>query len=257
MIPKPEGISVLERPVGSFFAWFGRVNALNPQLWGDGMPAPDGEETPREQALRREIARLREQFSERLALERDLRSLKTVFDELRKDGLDRRPRVLGARVLRTNDAAAYRQSILIDRGAEDGLEPGLAVVSGWVFVGRVEIVHPRSSLVKLVTDRRSHLEIALRTTSGARLRGYVRGNGRGTDGGDLDVRLVVVPDDAGRIPLESAVLTSNADPRVPPQLLVGYVSQVRDQDLDGMPVIRLRPAVDLGRSTRVLVLMPD
>ena len=51
-------------------------------------------------------------------------------------------------------------------------------------------------------------------------------------------------------------LTSNADALVPANLIVGYVDEVRDEDLDGIPRVRVRPALDLDRSTRVFVLLP-
>ncbi len=255
---KPEGIEALERPVGSFFAWFSRVPALNPRLWGDDDVVADGEGGgPQAQALAEENAVLRELFARRLLLEEDLRDLKGALDALQNDGLDRLPRVQGARVLRVNDASGFRRSILIDRGAQDGLQVGMAVVSGRVLVGRIEVVHARSAFVKLVTDRRSRLEVALRTNKKVRLTGFVRGEGRGTEEGELDLRFLVVPDDVGWVEVGTAVLTSNADPLVPAGLIVGYVTDVYDKDLDGIPRVRLSPALDLQRSTRVFVLFPD
>jgi len=254
---RPEGIPLLERPVASFFAWFSRVPALNPRLWSndEGEDAEGG--GPQAQALAEENAGLREILVRRLLLEEDLRDLKGALDALQNDGLDRLLRVQGARVLRVGDASSFRRSILIDRGSEDGVRMGMAVVSGRVLVGRVEVVHARSAFVKLVTDRRSRLEVALRTTEEVRLTGYVRGEGRGTAEGELDLRFLVVPDDVGWVETGAAVLTSNADPLVPAGLIVGYVTEVYDKDLDGIPRVRLRPALDLHRSTRVFVLFPD
>ena len=255
---KPGGIPALERPVGSFFAWFGRIPALNPQLWS-GKALPEEEEpSARARALEEENAYLREAMARRLLLESDLSELDRVRKALQNEGLDRLPRVLGARVLRGADAGpGHRRSILIDRGGDDGLRPGMAIVSGRVFVGRVEVVQRRSSLVKLVTDRRSRLEVALRTDKNVRLRGFVRGDGRGTKEGTLDLRFLFTPQEAGRVPLDTAVQTSNADPLVPAGLIVGYVTEVCDEDLDGIPLVRVRPALDLDRSTRVFVLLPQ
>lgn len=261
---RPEGIPAVEQPVADTFAWFGEVPALNPHLWGS---AASGDEARADsefaRVLEQENAVLREEYAQRLRLEDDLGALEGALEGLRRSGLDRLPRALVARVIRTADPSGYRRSILIDRGAEDGLTRGLAVVSGRVFLGTVEVVQARSALVKLVSDRRSRLEVAVRTTANERLCGFVRGEGSGVDEGDLEIRFVRVPlkervdqESAGRILKGAPVFTSNADPLVPASLLVGFVTEVSDKDLDGTPRIRLRPALDLTRSTRVLVLMP-
>jgi rod shape-determining protein MreC len=250
---RPEGVEVVERPVADSFAWFGKIKVLNPHLWGSSASADDEELSPRARALAHENAVLREGMAQRRRLETDLQALEEALD-----GLDRRPRALFARVLRTADASAYRRSVLIDRGSADGIRRGMAVVSGRVFVGTVDVVHGRSSLVKLVSDRNSRLEVAIRTTADVRLCGYVRGRGRGASDGALDVRFLRMPgDDVGRILPGAPVFTSNADALVPASLLVGVGTEVSDKDFDGMPHIRLKPALDLTRSTRVIVLMPS
>ncbi len=265
---RPEGFPTVERPVADTFAWFGKIRVLNPHLWGSTVSA-SGEEEAAERSdyargLERENAVLREEYAQRLRLEEDLVGLKGALEGLASSGLDRLPRVLVARVLRTADASAYRRSVLIDRGSDDGLRSGMAVVSGRVFLGTVEVVHARSALVKLVSDRRSRLEVAVRTTANERLCGFVHGRGSGTVDDELDVRFVCLPvrDDvgpggAGRVLPGAPVFTSNADPLVPASLLVGFVTEVSDKDLDGMPRIRFRPALDLARATRVLVVIPQ
>ena len=263
---RPEGIPAVERPVADTFTWFGKVTVLNPHLWGSASAATEEEAEVRSEyarGLERENAVLREEYAQRLRLEEDLASLKGALEGLTSAGLDRLPRVLVARVLRTADASAYRRSILIDRGSDDGLREGMAVVSGRVFLGTVEVVQARSALVKLVSDRRSRLEVAVRTTANERLCGFIRGHGAGTVDDELEVRFARVPvreaagpEGAGRVLPGAPVFTANADVLVPAGLLVGFVTEVSDKDLDGMPRIRLRPALDLGRATRVLVVLP-
>lgn len=253
----PRGLPVLERPLGGALAWFGRVTLLNPELWGSSA-APGDDVTPRERRLEEENAVLREHIAQRMQLQEDAERLQAALaeDGLRASGLDRLPEARIARVLRTTDAVPTRRSITIDRGAEDGLVPGLAVAFGEVFLGRVEVVHGRSALVELVTDPHSRLEVAFRTDRGRRLTGYVRGEGRGGTDREMDVRHVRADDDCGRVAVGASVFTSNADPLVPAGLLVGHVTHVSDKNLDGMPTIRIRPALDLERSTRVMVLVP-
>jgi cell shape-determining protein MreC len=123
-----------------------------------------------------------------------------------------------------------------------------------VFLGRVAKVFRRSSLVRLLTDRQSRIEVALRTDRNVRLTGFVRGDGRPPDEEDLAVTHVKIEDGEGWLAPGAVVVTSNADVLVPAGLLVGVVTEVRDANLDGMPTIRVRPAMDLARSTQVLVL---
>ena len=229
---------------------------LNPKLWGSQVAPADGEPSPYARSLEEENAVLREQIAQRLDLTGDMQRLAEALGARGRGALDRLPRVVVARVLRTADPSDYRRSILIDRGAEDRITRGLAVASGEVFIGTVEVVHGRSALVRLVTDRFSRLEVAVRTEANQRLTGFVRGNGRAATEGTLDVRFVHVPDEAGRILAGAPVYTSNADPMVPPALLVGTVTSVTDKDLDGLPQIGFKPALNLGRSTHVFVLLP-
>lgn len=248
---RPDGIDALERPVGSFFGWFGRVPALNPNLWrGDGETGAPAAH-PWFQALRVENASLREQIAQQAQVRDDLAGFVRA---LRDAGAERPPRAIFARVLRTADAGGARRSLLIDRGAVDGVVPGAGVASGRVFLGRVAKVFRRSSLVRLVTDRQSRLEVAVRTDANTRLTGYVRGSGRPADADDLEITHLKIAEEAGRLEVGEPVVTSNADALVPAGLLVGTITEVRDENLDGMPTVRLRPAVDLARSTQVLVL---
>ena len=250
---KPAGIPALERPVASFFAWFGRLPALNPRLWAGDDAAGEVSDDPRARSLEVENALLREHYAERLQVEKDAAAL---VGTLEASGLDRLPRAVVVRVLRGADVSGTRRSLLIDHGSVDGVREGMAVVSGSVFVGRVEIVHARSALVKLLTDRRSRQEVALRTDAGVRVTGYVRGYGRGSLDEDLDVRHVHVDSGIGRVLPGTPVVTSNADALVPAGLLIGHVTDVVDHDRDDLPVIRVRPALDLSRSTHAIVLLP-
>ena len=250
---KPTGIPALERPVASFFAYFGRLPALNPRLWVGDALEEDASDDPRVRSLEVENALLREHYAERLRVEQDVEELTRA---LGASGLDRLPRAVVVRVLRGADSSGTRRSLLIDRGSVDGLTEGMAVVSGSIFVGRVEIVHARSAFVKLLTDRRSRQEVALRTDQGVRLTGYVRGYGRGCKDEDLDVRHIPVDSGMGRVLPGPPVVTSNADALVPAGLLIGHVTDVIDRDQDDLPIVRVRPALDLSRSTHAIVLLP-
>jgi rod shape-determining protein MreC len=245
---RPQGAGTLEEAPGSAFAWLASVEALNPRLW-ERASSPD-EDGPRVRELERVLAELTEARFVEAARREDLEALRATTE------LDRVPLVRSARVLRTRDPAPARRSLLIDRGAEDGLVEGCAVVSGGVFVGRVQVVCARSALVRLVTDPQSRLEVALRTSGGARVTGFLRRRGPAAAADDLEVVNVRVGSGLGRVLEHVPVLTSNADALVPAGLVVGYVSAVSDPEADGFPTLAVRAALDLARSTEVLVLLP-
>lgn len=245
---RPQGIPLLEDPVGGSFAWFAGIAPLNPRLWEPtSEPSADG---PRVRALERALAEMTEsRFNEQTRVQ-DVANLLETLE------LDRLPVARWARVLRGSDPSPTRRSILIDRGSEDGLAEGYAVVSGGTLLGRVQVVRGRSALVTLVTDAQSRIEVALRTDSGRRVTGYLRRRGPGAGPDDLSVFGVRLLNDVGQVREHVPVFSSNADALVPAGLLVGYVSQVSDPEADGFPTISVRPAFDLSRTTEVLVLLP-
>ena len=247
---KPAGIDRVEGPIGGLFAWTADVL---PQARPAASPRPDGE-TAEFQRLREE----RDQLLERLMRTRqkiaDLGDLKAVLE---KSELDRMPKAVLAPVLRAHDPVPLRRSILIGRGASDGVRVGQAVVMGGVYLGRVRIVRGDSAIVQLLTDPRSRFEVFVRTSKGLMLRGFAHRKGS-QDGVDMiEVEFVRLRGDVGMIRPGAPVFTSNFDERVPAHLLVGAVTEVHDPDRDRMPKLLVRPSLDLDRSTEVVVLVPS
>lgn len=245
---RPQGLPALEDPVGGSFAWLAGLTPLNPRLWqrDAGRQGDD----PRVRELERALAEVTEaQFNaETRAL--DVAHLLETLE------LDRLPVARWARVLRSSDPSPSRRSLLIDRGADDGLAEGFPVVSGGTLLGRVQVVRGRSALVRLITDPQARLEVALRTDTGRRVTGFLRRRGPGTGPDDLDVEGLRLLSGVGALREHAPVFSSNADPLVPSGLLVGYVSRVSDPEGDGFPSVTVEAALDLSRTTEVLVLLP-
>ena len=245
---RPDGVPWLEETPGGFLAWFARLEPLNPRLWERA--EPDGSECSRARDLERVLAEVTEERSARDLRAQDLDALREALE------LDRLPVARLARVLRAHDSSPARRSILLDRGQDDGLEEGYAVVAGGVYLGRIHVARARSALVRLVTDPQSRLEVALRTDTGTRVTGFLRRRGPASAREELEVTGVRLRGDVGRVREHVPVFTSNADALVPAGLLVGYVTLVSDPEGDGLPTLAVRPALDLERSTEVLVLLP-
>src|SRR5262245_42845721 len=246
---RPDGFPAIEDRVDSFLGWTGRASAGNPHSWSAiEASASDSNDTRRRDLEQIVVAEREEHFRvlDEVAQTREL------LEAMGAVGSAPRPRLaIPAQILRAHDASATRRSLLIDRGGDDGLEVGLAVTQGRVLVGVIAHVDAHSARVQLLTDPHFRLEIAVRTADGVRQTAFVPGgaddelslkNLRGAEG--LHVR----PGDP--------VLTSNANEMVPAGLLVGTVTRASDDDADAILAVRLRPAMNLSRSTTVLVIQP-
>jgi len=249
---KPDGVETIEGPIGSMWGWSADVlpstRAAHPET------SPERETSSRVRALEQDYRLLWDRLLRTQQRMKDLGDLKTALE---RSELDRMPRAVLAEVLRAHDPVPMRRSILIARGLADGLRIGHPVVMGGVFLGRVRVVRKHSSLVQLVTDPRSRIEVFVRTSKGQMLRGYARRSGS-KDGKDLlKVEFVRLRGDVGVIRPGAPVFTSNFDERVPAHLLVGIVDEVSDPDRDSMPTLKMRPSMDLDRSTEVVVLVPQ
>lgn len=159
-------------------------------------------------------------------------------------------RLLPAGVL-TVDPANLEKSIVIDKGSDDGIRAGMAVVDPNYYVGQVVEVWPSSAKVMLVIDYQQRIGARL-VDSGAN--GVL--DGRWQLGGRAEMELV--DSDAAPETGEEVVTVGGEQGTVnlPSGLLIGVVGPgvVRDEqsDLLTIPVI---PYSDFGSLTVVTVIM--
>ncbi len=133
----------------------------------------------------------------------------------------------------------------IDKGAGDGLDRDMAVVTPDGIVGKVRDVFPHSAQVLAINDPSSGAGVILETT---RIRGILRGNAAGQP------QIVGILAD-NRIQPGEKVLTAGGDQIFPRGLLVGLVDKViRDPERDGFIYIIVKPAAHLDRLDEVLVV---
>ena len=78
----------------------------------------------------------------------------------------------------------FARKVILDRGAQQGVEAGLAVVDAKGVVGQVTRVHPVQSEVTLLTDRNQSIPVSV-------LRNGVRGVLFGSGHGRLEMRFVL------------------------------------------------------------------
>ena len=144
------------------------------------------------------------------------------------------------------DTDVYRRSFFIDRGGNDGIEPGMPVVIGTALLGVVITVEPRLAVVRRLDDPAFRLEVEIETEQGV-VHGVAHGNG---DSG-LDVRFVRSAESLR--PGDSA-FTSRYHEQIPPGLFICLVEKVDDVDQDGVHEVAVTPAAALGRWAQIHVI---
>jgi rod shape-determining protein MreC len=135
------------------------------------------------------------------------------------------------------------QCVYIDKGAQDGIGPDMAVITADGVVGKVLRAFGSTSQVLLIDDQTSGVGVILEKS---RLQGILRGSPSG------DVVLEKVMSDEQVQPGET-VLTSGGDLVFPKGMPVGTVSSV-SKGTESFLSIRVKPASNLAKLEEVLVI---
>lgn len=169
--------------------------------------------------LEEALARLQPELVEAREIQADYERLADLFD-YSSAAVDQQ--VVAADVIGGDSSNLLRNStILINRGARDGIAAGMPVVTGQGLVGRVIRVSADAAQVLLITSPNSFVSARVQSS---RAEGTVEGD----ISGPLEMRF---------IPLGSAVapgdvaLTSGLGGNFPADLIIGQVTAVRDEEL--------------------------
>jgi rod shape-determining protein MreC len=202
----------------------------------------------------RDVASLRQRNAE---LEAELASLQTQIIELQQrvteteilsalvDFARANPEYsyTGAAVIGRDPSPFYRY-VIINIGSNDGILPGMPVVTNQGMVGRVDAVIAEAARVQLITDSASAVNVSLPAGgTEAMLIGSVTG----------DLSLDMIPKDVAVQPGD-VVLTSGLGGGYPPNLLIGQVVSVRNLEYELFQQASVQPIVDFARVQFVLVI---
>lgn len=194
-------------------------------------------------ALREEVARLQGQLRELEQIRREnerLRELAGVNQRLERE-------FVAARVIARSHSQWF-SAVTINRGAVDGLRPGLPVVNAQGAVGHVESVTARTARVLLLTDLKSAVGGMIKDSEMPVL---VEGTGDPA-GREALVRPLVV---GHRLEPGDEVVTSGLSHIFPKGVPIGVIEEVRD-DAQGLKQLAvLRPHVDFTRLDWVTVIL--
>ena len=233
LAPLQRAVSNVVQPVSNFFSSLAKLPSLSRR---------NGE-------LRRQVDDLRTAQQENQELASRIESLEQLI------GLQAvTSHTIAARVI-ASGVSNFEWSITIDRGADDGIQVDMPVVTGASdgprLVGRVIRVTPISSVVQLIIDRNFAVAARLATSQEA---GLVMGRG------EEDLRM-------GH--LRPGIVVSQTEPEsvftlgyevngqrglYPPDILIGTVSRAFSEPDSVESSVTIRPAVDFSTLQYVLVI---
>jgi rod shape-determining protein MreC len=150
--------------------------------------------------------------------------------------------MLGSRVIATS-AGTASATVMLDRGAKDGIKKNMGVITPEGVVGKVVEVYEDTTEVLLLTDKDSGV--------GAMLGDSRKQSPVGGTGEPLLAMKYVSNDDA--VTVGERVVTSGMDKIFPRDLPIGTITEIKA----GTPfkTIRVRPSADLSRLEEVIVLL--
>lgn len=141
-------------------------------------------------------------------------------------------------VVLTDSGTAFRQSVLVNRGARDGILEGWATMDGLGLVGRIAGVGETTSRVMLLTDPSSRLPVTIQPSGQRAL----------LTGDNTALPYLDFMESPENVRPGDRVVSSGDGGLFPPGLLVGQAVQTSDRRM------RVRLAADYGRLEFLRVL---
>ena len=198
----------------------------------------------RVKALEAQVRSMVVQQTEVDALKEEITRLRAQARFLQTSGYDS----VGARVI-TRRLRPNQAELVIDRGTEDGLEVGQAVVAEeGVFIGKVASLTERTAIVQLLTDPRSRVAASLSGEN--RLLGVVEGRGNGA------ARMTYIPA-SQTLTKDQIIVSSGTEERVPAHLPLGLINAIEGKKTDPFVNAILEPLIPLDRLMVVSILRPS
>ncbi len=182
--------------------------------------------------LQQEVTNYHEAYMENLRLRRFLDFQNSIQTE-----------TFAARVV-MHDLTGWFQTLIVDKGFDDGIAPDMAVVNDEGIVGRVMDVSDRYSRVLLITDPESSVDAVIQ-------RNRVRGILSGKDAGNCILKYVRGNQD---VQTGDLIITSGKDGVFPNGLRLGTVQGVFKDPVDLFQRVEVKPLVHLNGLEEVLIL---
>lgn len=230
--PLQEAVSKVTHPIGNFFSTLFRLPSIRRER----------------DVLRERVDTLETQLAEGRADQARLTELEALIGV--QESLGIRIETTGAQVI-ANGVSNFEWTVTIDKGSSDGIHENMPVVASAGLVGHVVNVGTSSSVVQLIIDPDSSVAGRLDVS---RQTGLLSGEGPA----DLQMSLVeptveVAPDE--HVVTAGYRIEGVAESLYPPNVLIGTVSRVLDEDSATEKFLTVRPAVDFSSLSLVLVVL--
>lgn len=229
----------LRDPLTGITAWTSaRTEAVSDVVSGPRNLAAAREEIA---ALEAQVAEQQRELEELREIQSEAQLLRELFGEAAQTPEYRRviADVIG------QDTNPTMQSIIINKGVDDGVRTGMPVEAARGLVGQVYNATNHAAQVVLLTETASAIPVRLGTT---RATGILRGAGRGAlptiDWIDLQYDVQV-----GEL-----VVTSGLDGKFPQNLVIGRVVDVTRNEAELFQQAVVQPAVDFRTLETLLVV---
>ena len=232
--PIETGASRALKPVRDFFGWA-----------GDTIDAKDQNE-----ALKKEVERLRTDLAEAQTAVRDSGQLKGIAQLHQQDYFPQGTQPVVARVI-ARSPTVWHSSVKIDKGTSDGVRLDQPVIASGGLVGKITSATGGTSEVRLITDGQSGVSAQVFP---AGVTGVVR-----PEVGNPDDLLLESVESGRRVTENTLVITSGftssrLESLFPRGIPIGRVSKVDFDELETYQRVHLKPFADLRQLDIVEVL---
>ncbi len=195
------------------------------------------------QQEKEEIDRLNFQLVQMQELQQENQDLRNLlgFKQTRPQLQLEPVRVLGT------DATGVLNTLIIDKGSNDGIREDTAIITWRGLVGRVIRVQPTTAFVLLVTDVSSSVAARVQDP-GSRASGIVSGQKQG----GLIMQHILQQE---LIQTGDLVITSGVGGSLPEGLPIGKVVRVQKRNIEMFQEAVLEPAVDTSKLERIYAVI--
>jgi len=229
----------LRNPMATVMSWTsGRTDTVADLLTG---PRDLPQALAQIEALQTRIDQLERENEELREFQGEAQILRELFDRARETPEYRR---ITANVIGRDTSPSFR-SIIIDKGADDGVFVGMPVEASRGLVGMVFRADRQAAQVILITDSSSRVPARLGNT---RATGILGGGGLG---GRLVMEWISLE---ARVEPGELVATSGMTGRFPPGLIIGRVAEIERREAELFQRAIVQPAVDFTALEIVFVI---
>ena len=143
------------------------------------------------------------------------------------------------------DTNLLKQIVVLNKGAQDGVQVGQTVIDENGILGQIINVYPNTSRLLLITDEQQSVAVTIKRTG---QRAIVTGAGIPTS---LSLNYVFKTSD---VRIGDELVSSGLGGRIPAGYRVGRITRIKDTQADNFRIIEVSPAANFVDNAYVLIL---